>query len=275
MDLNALELALAPFSSVRDVVDVLLVAILLYYVLMLIRGTRAVQVVFGFLTLALIYYAARWLELAALETTFENFLILLPIAVLVLFQHEIRRALANFGRAPLWGWGHRRELAKSLNDVAIAASTLSERRIGALIVFERQEGLRNFVENGVQLDALISLDLLIALFLRASPTHDGAVVIQADRIAAASCFLPLSRNAELAKELGTRHRAALGISEETDAVALLVSEESGEISLAIEGELHRGLDSSSLLTLLYRYLISTEGRQSAGLFGFSAAGKMP
>lgn len=270
MDLTDLQQALAPFASFRDLVDVLLVAVLLYYVLMLIRGTRAVQVVFGFLALALIYYMARWLGLAALETTFENFLILLPVAILVLFQHEIRRALANFGRAPLWGWGHRRELAKSLNDIAIAAATLSERKIGALVVFERQEGLRNFIENGLQLDASISLDLLVALFVRHSPTHDGAVIVQGDRLAAASCFLPLSRNAELAKELGTRHRAALGISEETDAVALVVSEESGEISLAIEGELHRRLESSSLLTLLYRYLISAEGRKRAGFLGLEA-----
>jgi diadenylate cyclase len=271
MDPDVFQQLIEPLSSVRDVVDVLLVAILLYYVLMLIRGTRAVQVIFGIVAFAVIYYLARWLDLNALETTFENFLIILPLAVLVLFQHEIRRALANFGRTPFSGWGHRRGLAKSLNEVAIAAATLSERRIGALIVFERQEGLRNYVENGVQLDAQISLDLLVALFHPESPTHDGAVILQGDRLAAATCFLPLTRNAELSKELGTRHRAALGISEETDAVALVVSEENGEISLATEGVLHRKLDSSSLLTLLYRYLISSEGGRGPGLWGLEAA----
>jgi diadenylate cyclase len=256
MDLSALQQVLLPLSSVRDIADVLLVALLLYNLLLLIRGTRAVQVVIGILVLVLIYYSARFLELAALETTFENFFIILPLAILVLFQHEIRRALANFGRAPLWGLGQRQSLAKSLHDVALAAATLSERRIGALIVFERQEGLRNYVENGIAIDGILSLDLLIALFHHDSPTHDGAVVVQGARIASASCFLPLTRNFELSKELGTRHRAALGICEETDAVALVVSEETGDISLAIGGKLHRRLDSNSLLTLLFKLLIS-------------------
>ena len=264
MDFSALQQVLLPLSSVRDIVDVLLVAVLLYNLLLLIRGTRAVQVVIGILVLVLIYYSARFLELPALETTFENFFIILPLAILVLFQHEIRRALANFGRTPLWGLGHRQSLAKALHDVALAATTLSERRIGALIVFERQEGLRNYVENGIAVDGILSLDLLIALFHPDSPTHDGAVIVQGARLASASCFLPLTRNFELSKELGTRHRAALGICEETDAVAVVVSEESGQISLAIGGHLHRGLDSNALLTLLFKMLISDLGSSASG-----------
>lgn len=259
MDLAALQQVLAPFESVRDIADVLLVALLLYNLLLLIRGTRAVQVVIGILVLVVIYYMARFLELPALETTFENFFIILPLAILVLFQHEIRRALASFGRNPLWGLGHRQSVAKALHDVAFAASTLSERRIGALIVFERQEGLRNYVENGIAIDGILSLDLLIALFHPDSPTHDGAVVVQGSRILSASCFLPLTRNFELSKELGTRHRAALGITEETDAVAVVVSEESGDISLALGGDLHRYLDSNALLTLLFKVLVSELG----------------
>lgn len=264
MDVAALKQLLLPLASVRDLADVLLVALLLYNLLLLIRGTRAVQVVMGILVLVLIYYVARVLELPALETTFENFFIILPLAILVLFQHEIRRALANFGRTPLWGLASRQSLAKTLHDVAFAATTLSERRIGALIVFERQEGLRNYVENGIAIDGVLSLDLLIALFHHDSPTHDGAVVVQGGRIASASCFLPLTRSFELAKELGTRHRAALGISEETDALALVVSEETGDISLAIGGNLHRRLDSNALLTLLFKLLISDAGSLRRG-----------
>lgn len=274
MDLTSLQQVLLPLSSVRDVVDVLLVAFLLYNLLLLIRGTRAVQVVLGILVLVITYYLARMLELPALETTFENFFIILPIAILVLFQHEIRRALANFGRTPLWGLAHRQSLAKALHDVALAATTLSERRIGALIVFERQEGLRNYVESGIAIDGVLSTDLLISLFHPASPTHDGAVIIQGARIASASCFLPLTRNPELSKELGTRHRAALGICEETDAVAVVVSEETGGISLAIGGTLHRKLDSNALLTLLFKVLISdlgsTAGASAVGPTGAAA-----
>jgi len=259
MEFSALQRLLVPLSSVRDVADVFLVALLLYNLLLLIRGTRAVQVVIGILVLVLIYYFARATGLPALETTFENFFVILPIAIVVLFQHEIRRALANFGRTPLWGLAHRRSLAKGLHDVALAATTLSERRIGALIVFERQEGLRNYVENGIAIDGILSHDLLITLFHTDSPTHDGAVIVQGARIASASCFLPLTRNSELSKELGTRHRAALGICEETDAVAVVVSEETGGISLAVGGTLHRKLDSNALLTLLFKVLISELG----------------
>ena len=268
MDLTSLKQVLLPLSSVRDIVDVLLVAFLLYNLLLLIRGTRAVQVLLGILVLVITYYLARMLKLPALETTFENFFIL------VLFQHEIRRALANFGRTPLWGLAHRQSLAKALHDVALAATTLSERRIGALIVFERQEGLRNYVESGIAIDGVLSTDLLISLFHPASPTHDGAVIIQGARIASASCFLPLTRNPELSKELGTRHRAALGICEETDAVAVVVSEETGGISLAIGGTLHRKLDSNALLTLLFKVLISdlgsTAGASAVGPSGAAA-----
>ena len=136
----------------------------------------------------------------------------------------------------------------------MAASTLAESKIGALIVFERREGLRNYVENGIQVDAEVSIDLLVSLFFPDTPTHDGAVIIQGGRIAAATCFLPLTRSSELSTQFGTRHRAALGITEETDALAVVVSEETGEISLAVGGEFQRPLSSSSLLTLLLQHL---------------------
>lgn len=245
---------IAPLSGWTDVLDVLLVTFVLYNLLLLIRGTRAVQVLLGILLLVGFYYAARVLDLPALETTLEAFFLILPVAMIVIFQHEIRRALAKFGRTPFLGFGATQEVDSVFNAIAVAASTLADRRVGALIVVERAEGLRNYVENGIVLDAVVSLDLLISLFTPDTPTHDGAVIIQDDRIAAATCFLPLTRSTRLSKEFGTRHRAAVGISEETDALAIVVSEETGRISVAIGGDMIRGLDSNDLRNLLYRSL---------------------
>ncbi len=252
--LRYLDQLIQPFAGWIDLLDVLLVALVFYNLLLLIRGTRAVQVLLGILFLIVAYYTARGLDLPALETTLENFFIILPVAIIVLFQHEIRRGLARFGRTPLLGFGRREQVAPTFNAIAIAAATLAERRIGALIVIERSEGLRNYVENGIVLDAVVSLDLLISLFTPETPTHDGAVIIQGDRIAAATCFLPLTRDTRLSKEYGTRHRAALGIAEETDALAVVVSEETGSISAALGGDMIRGLDSNDLQNLLYQSL---------------------
>ncbi len=252
--LRTLEELLQPFAGWTDILDVLLVALVFYNLLLLIRGTRAVQVVLGILFLIVFYYAARGLDLPALETTLENFFIILPVAIIVLFQHEIRRALARFGRTPLLGFGSQEQVASTFNAITTAASTLAERKVGALIVIERSEGLRNYVENGIVLDAEVSLDLLISLFTPETPTHDGAVIVQGDRIAAATCFLPLTRSTRLSKEFGTRHRAALGISEETDAMAVVVSEETGSMSVALGGDMIRGLDSNDLRNLLYQTL---------------------
>lgn len=240
----------------RDVVDVLAVAIIIYNLLLLIRGTRAVQILLGLVFLGVVYYVAVLTELPTLQQILENLLIVLPFAVIVLFQAEIRRALANFGRNPLWGLAKQQKAVASFGDIVLAVTTLSTRRIGALIVIERLQGLRNYIENGIALDANISYDLLINVFVPDTPLHDGAVIVQDDRIAAGACFLPLSTNPEVSKELGTRHRAALGITEETDAVAVVVSEETGVISVAFEGELHRDLDSKSLRNALYKYLLT-------------------
>jgi len=252
---------LQPFSSWLDVVDVLLVALVLYNLLLLIRGTREVQIVIGILILVVFYYAARGFGLLALEATLENFFLILPVAIIVLFQQEIRRALARFGRTPLWGFSSQQNVVSTFAEIVLAATTLSERKTGALIVIERLEGLRNFIENGIALDAVISLDLLISLFTPDTPTHDGAAIVSGDRIAAASCFLPLSQNPELSRELGTRHRAALGITEETDAVAVVVSEETGKISIAFGGRIRGGLEPKDLRNLLYRYLVSDDAEE--------------
>jgi len=246
----------APFTSWLDLLDVVLVALVVYNLLLLIRGTREVQILIGILILVVFYYAAQILELRALTVTLRTFFAVLPIAIIVLFQHEIRRALAAFGSTPLLGWSDQRKVISTFNELTLAATTLADRKIGALIVIERLEGLRNYVENGIRLDAVVSLDLLISLFMPATPTHDGAVVIQGDRLAAAACYLPLTQNPELSKDLGTRHRAALGISEETDALAVIVSEETGTISVAFAGRIIRPLESKDLRNLLYKHLVT-------------------
>lgn len=247
----------------HDLVDIVLVAILFYNLLLLIRGTRAVQMVTGMFLAAGIYYLARLGKLVTVSTIVEKFLIFLPFAIIVLFQHEIRRALANFGRQPFFR-ANRQKLQASHNDAVLAAATLASRRIGALIVFERREGLRNYAENGIPLDALVSFDLLINIFAPDTPLHDGAVIVQGERIAAAACFLPLSTDPELSKELGSRHRAALGISEETDALAVVVSEENGKISLAVGGQLLRDLDAKRLRGHLQELLVEAAESAPAG-----------
>lgn len=252
--LSYLEQFIEPLSGWTDVLDVLLVTLVLYNLLLLIRGTRAVQILLGILLLVVFYYTARAFDLPALKTTLETFFAILPVAMIVLFQDEIRSALARFGRTPMLGFSSQQEVESAFNAIAIAASTLAERRVGALIVLERSEGLRNYIENGIRLDATISVDLLISLFTPDTPTHDGAVIIQGDRLAAATCFLPLTRSSRLSTEFGTRHRAGLGISEETDALAIIVSEETGRISAALGGDMIRGLDSNDLVNLLYRSL---------------------
>jgi diadenylate cyclase len=240
----------------RDAVDVLAVAIIIYNLLLLIRGTRAVQMLLGLVFLGMVYYGAVLAELPTLQRILENLLIVLPFAVIVLFQQEIRRALVSFGRNPLWGLAKQQKVVASFSEIVLAATTLSTRRTGALIVIERLHGLRNYIENGIALDAVVSYDLLINIFQPDTPLHDGAVIIQDDRIAAAACFLPLTPNPELSKEFGTRHRAALGLTEETDAVAVVVSEETGTISVAFDGAMIRDLDSHGLRNALYEHLLT-------------------
>ncbi len=256
ISLEALWQLLQPVSRWQDVFDVLLVTVVLYNLLLLVRGTRAVQVLIGILVLVVLYQIAQAIDLPALETTLQTSFLFLPIAIIVLFQHEIRRALATFGTTSLWSFSNRQKLVGSFHAIGLAATTLSERRTGALIVIERLEGLRNYIENGIELDAVVSVDLLITLFDPHTPTHDGAVIIQDDRIAAAACFLPLTQSDKLSTELGTRHRAALGITEETDAVAVVVSEETGAISVAFGGEMVRDLESRDLRNRLHQFLLS-------------------
>lgn len=240
----------------RDVVDVVAVSFIFYFLLRLIRGTRAVQALVGIVMLVALAFGARIFQLQTLEDVLDGVLIFLPFAVIVLFQNEIRRALAAFGKNPFDRFAHQEQIESSLQEIVLASTTLSSRKVGGLIVIERLQGLREFVENGIRLDAEVSFDLLLTIFDPHTPLHDGAVIVSEDRIAAAACFLPLSSNPELSTQSGTRHRAALGISEETDAIAVVISEETGRISVAIEGVLHDRLDARSLRAILLRHLVT-------------------
>ena len=245
------ELLQRPAVSWSDALDIALVSFLVYELLLLIRGTRAVQMALSGSFLIVLFFLSRWLQLETVNWVIRNLATYVVFAIIVLFQSDIRRALAHFGRAPFFRYFERAEsAAETIEEVAVAAGTLASRRIGAIIVIERQIGLRNYIEGGIPLDAMVTYDLLASIFQPGSPLHDGAVIIQGDRVAAAACFLPLSVNPRVSRDLGTRHRAALGLTEENDAVAVVVSEETGSISLVMDGDIERGIPADALKTRL-------------------------
>jgi diadenylate cyclase len=249
-----------PPISWWDLLDILVLSFLIYEVLKLIRGTRAVQMALGAGGLVLLFYGSRWGHLETVNWLVRNLVGYIVFAVIVLFQSDIRRALAHFGRAPFFRYFAKTESAEeSIEELVVAAGLLSSRRIGAIIALERQIGLRNYIEGGIPLDAKLTYDLLLSIFLPASPLHDGAVIVQNDRVAAAACFLPLTVNPKLAKELGSRHRAAIGLTEENDSVAIVVSEETGSVSVVVDGQIERGLDSDQLRAWL-RSLVLQGGK---------------
>ena len=225
-----------PKFTITSAIDILVVAILIYQLLVIIRGRRAVHILLGMGILFLIYFIAIWAKLEVLRTILATLAPYTAIALIVMFQSELRRMLARLGRRPFLGVTQleRREL---MQEILLAVAHLSQRKTGALIVLERKLGLRTFVESGVNLDAAISRDLLCSIFHPGGALHDGAVIIQGDRITAAACFLPLTTNPLLVTELGTRHRAGLGITEESDCMAVVVSEETGRISIAAFSEI--------------------------------------
>lgn len=220
--------------------DILLVALLIYQLLVMIRGTRAATMLAGLIVVAVIFYLARMGELITLNWVISRMLPYVVFALIVVFQSEIRHMLSDLGRRLSFMRGSAAD-GDSYDDIVLAANLFSQHQTGALIVIEREIGLRTHIESGVPLDARLSYDLLATIFRPSAPLHDGAVIIQKDRIAAAACFLPLSMNPLLSTQLGTRHRAAIGITEETDAIAVVVSEETGAISLAIAGQIERDL----------------------------------
>lgn len=241
----------------RNLADIIFVFLLVFGVLKLLRGTRAVPMAAGIAVIVFFYWLSRKQDLATLEFVLSNGLFYIGIAIIVLFQSEIRQALITFGnrfRMPLTRI-HRGQFGEGVYDeVILAATTLASTKTGALIVIERNVGLKNVTDGGVKLDAELSYDLLVSIFNPASPLHDGAVVVRRHRIAAASCFLPLTLNPRLSKDLGTRHRAAIGVTEDTDSVAVVVSEETGLISFVQSGEIRRGLDATRLREVIFNAL---------------------
>ena len=243
--------------SMIAVIDILLVAIIIYELLALIKGTRAAYMLVGVAVLALALYFSSVGELATLNWLLSALLPYTVFALIVIFSAEIRQALARLGRRLLLSRGPGAD-ADVYDDIVLAANLFSQNQTGALMVIEREIGLRTYIESGVPLDARLSYDLLATIFRPSAPLHDGAVIVQKDRVAAAACFLPLSMNPVLSTQLGTRHRAGIGVTEETDAIAVIVSEETGAISLAVGGKIERDVTVEQLRErigeLLRRYV---------------------
>jgi diadenylate cyclase len=235
---------------ILDVLDILIVSMIVYRLLLFIKGTKAAQMLIGLGLLLGASLLSRYLELYTLDWLIQSFWSQAVIALIIVFQPEIRRALAQMGEAQFLQTFTSAEELKSLEEIVRAAVALANRKIGALMVIERDTSLKDFVEIGTPLDAKVSKELLISIFHPASPIHDGAVVIKGNRVVAAGCFLPITLSPEVSKAMGTRHRAGLGLAEETDAVVIVVSEETGMISLAISGKLETNLDMARLRNVL-------------------------
>lgn len=254
-----------------DLLDIGIVSLLLYEILKLGRRTHAVQMLIGGGLIILLYYASQFTPLQTLNWLIRDMFGYVVFAAIVLFQGDIRRALAHFGRAPFFRYLNRPAATdETIEEVVVALRMLADQGVGAIVVIEREIGLRNYVESGIPLDAEVSYDLLVTVFRPGSPLHDGAVVIQQNRIAAASCFLPLTVDPAVTRNLGTRHRAAIGLSEETDAVALVVSEETGHVSLVLDGQIEQDLELDQLryrLEALMLRRVSGHGRDEAKRLG--------
>lgn len=244
---------LTTMLTLRNVLDIAFVFTIVYVILRLLRGTRAVPTMVGIVLLALLYWLAVAQDLATLEFVLRSAVLYIGVAIIVLFQSEIRQALIYFAnrlRFPILKRQRGQFGGSVYDEIVLAATTLATDKTGALIVIERNVGLRNFIDAGVQLDARISYDLLVTIFNPSTPLHDGAVIIQNERVAAASVFLPLTKNPGISRELGTRHRAAIGVTEGSDAISIVVSEETGLISYIEAGDVRRNLDTNQLRKLL-------------------------
>ena len=238
----------------QDAVDIGIVAFLLYSLIELIRGTRAARMLIGLGVIVLIYLSSRLFGLYTLDWILANLLSSVLLVIVIIFQHDIRRVLVQVGSRPFFGTDHRLA-GQDLEEIIRAVVIMASRRIGGLIVFERETGLNEFTEGGTSLDAEISKELILSVFVSASPIHDGALIVRKSRITAAACFLPLTTNPNVSKTLGTRHRAAIGITEESDAVVSAVSEEDGGISLVVDGRITRDLDAGTLRSTLQKLLV--------------------
>lgn len=240
------------FRWVLDALDIALVAFIIYRIILLIKGTRAVQMLVGLAVILIVYVASQVGGLFTLNWLLDNFLSSIILVIVVLFQNDIRRALIHVGRNPFFADLSYHEGSEIIDEVVKACISMASRRTGALIVIERETGLNDFLEVGIELNARVSSDLLISIFNPHGPIHDGALVLQHGKISHAGCFLPLSQNPDISKMLGTRHRAAIGLTELVDAVAIVVSEETGKVSVVVGGKITRDLDANALRRVLKR-----------------------
>jgi diadenylate cyclase len=263
MDWLAQALQRPPIEWV-DLLDIAIVAVLVYEVLVLIKGTRAMQIALSGGVIIALYFISQWLGLETVNWLIRNMAVYGVFAIIVLLQTDIRRALAHFGQAPFFRYLTRQQAAdETIEEVVVAATMLAQQRTGAIFAIEREIGLRNYIESGIPLDAMLTYDLLVTIFNPGSPLHDGAVILQEGRVAAAACFLPLTVNPRLSRDLGTRHRAAIGLTEESDAAAVVVSEETGQIAIALDGNIERALTPDELRERLRRLVLFRRGRAQA------------
>jgi uncharacterized protein (TIGR00159 family) len=237
-----------------DILDICIVAFIIYRIIILIKGTRAVQMLLGLAVILAVYMASRLGDLHTLNWVLSNFLSSIILVIVVIFQNDIRRALMHVGRNPFLGGGTTVQGTEIIDELVKAAMALGNRKIGALIAIERETGINDILESGTRINARVSSELIRAIFMPSSPIHDGALVLQQGRLTTAGCFLPLSQGSDLNKDLGTRHRAAIGLTELADAIAIVVSEETGKISVAVNGGMTRNLDATSLKKVLSRLL---------------------
>jgi diadenylate cyclase len=238
---------------VQDAVDIALIAFVIYRIIDLIRGTRAVQMLIGLAVVFLAYLSSEYFSLYTLNWILDNFLSSILLVIVIIFQDDIRRALTQVGARTLFG-GDRGLHGQDVEEIVRAAVALASKRIGGLIVLPREVGVNQYIEVGVRLDAQVSKELIISIFLPTSPIHDGALIVQTGRIIAAGCFLPLTTNPHVSKTLGTRHRAAIGLTEDTDAIVVVISEEEGAISLVREGRITRDVDAGTLRATLQKLM---------------------
>ena len=248
-----LALPLLPKLTIASIVDIIAVAVLIYQLVLMIRGRHTAHILTGLCTLVVVYLIAVWAHLELLRSVLAGLAPYSALALIVMFQSEIRRFLSRIGRGRWLGLGGQLERREVAEEILLAVRQMSEARTGALIVVERDIGLRTFIESGVALDALVSRDLLLAIFEPRGALHDGAVIVQGERLTAAACFLPLTTNPVMLRRMGTRHRAAIGVTEESDALAIAVSEETGQISAALRGDLESDVSLDRLEELLTRH----------------------
>jgi diadenylate cyclase len=243
-------------NSIKDIADVLIVSYIIYRLIIMVRGTRAVQLLRGIFLLVITWALSTWLNLYTLKWLMNQLFPFGVVTILIIFQPELRRALEQLGRGKLFmrSSPEEQDISHQINEVIKSVNYLARRKIGALIVFERDTGLNDYIESGIKMESKLSSELMSNVFIPNTPLHDGAVIIRGNQIMAAGCYLPLSENPFISKELGTRHRAAIGVTEVCDAISVVVSEETGQVSLAINGQIVRDIKEESLISKLFEEL---------------------